>query len=223
MLVKRVTRESKIAAKSFNRLCKNEITQMNNAFSTSVYIIGNGFKRAVDAEDDICVECGKLLMNACNTIQASFEILRAGYILQPGMLLRSVIETFSVISYVITVSTGYQQLIDGEIDGNKTIKYGKKVIPTLGKLHGLLSNNFVHTSKLHSDFNIILEYKEMTEPLRINLDMIKAAIWHIEVISELVYFHYFEGHEYWKRLGENQYAFDLTPRTRKKINEFFGV
>lgn len=221
MLIKRLHRESNKIAKSFDNFCKVDLVEISRLFSEAVYLIGNGNKRYVGQNYETKISCGKLLINAMNTIQASVELLRSGYILQPGMLLRSVIETVSTISYFMIEPEGYKKYVEGKLDVNKTIKYGKQVIPPLGNIHSFLSNNFVHISSLHGDFNIVTEYKEMTEPLSINLSMIKTAIWLIFIISELVYYDYVDKHLYWERLEGNGYKFELTGEIKEWMKDFF--
>ncbi len=131
MLINRYARDSVNVAKSFDKLCEAQMKKISELYSKSVYYIGDGFVRSVENSDEIGVECGKLLMNAMQTITASVELLRNGYILQPGMLLRSIVETFSLISYILLESTAFNEFKGGKIDINSTIKYGKKVFPPL--------------------------------------------------------------------------------------------
>lgn len=101
MLINRYSRDSVNVAKSFDKLCEAQMKKISELYSKSVYYIGDGFVRSADDAYDIGIECGKLLMNGMQTITGSVELLRNGYILQPGMLLRSVVETFSLISYIL--------------------------------------------------------------------------------------------------------------------------
>lgn len=210
MLIKRCKRDSPKIARSFDRVCRDEISEMSERYAMCVSRIGDGFFRSMEAEDDFAIECSKLLMNASKTIGASFELLRAGYFLQPGMLLRSVVEVFCLISFIHIEEDGFKKYKeDGKFDINKTIRYGKELIPPLGYFQGMLSNEFVHIGDLHTDLSSIAEYTEMIPPLRVNLDIIKTAIWLTYIISELSFFQYFETHEFWTQKGENQFALDI--------------
>lgn len=162
MLLKRIHRESTKIGKSFDDLCRVELLEISKIFSEAACLISDGFIESVERNNEAKITCGKLLMNATNTIQASVELLRLGYTLQPGMLLRSVIETVSTISYFMIEPEGHKKYLEGKLDANKTIKYGKQVIPPLGNIQGFLSNNFVHISSLHGDFNIAKEFKDVT-------------------------------------------------------------
>lgn len=222
MLTKRMHRDSRKIAKSFDKLCNDELLEINKMYSESIYLIGDGFVRATKEDSQIKIISGKLLMNASHTIQASVELLRLGYILQPGMLLRSVVETFCTVSYFILEAEGLQKYIDGKLDVNKTIIYGKKVVPPIGRFQGMLSNKFVHIGQLHGDFNFIIDYKEMSNPLRINLNLIKVAIWLVYVIGELVYYDYFSQHKYWVKIDVNKYEFEQNDETKEWMDIFIN-
>lgn len=221
MLLKRIHRDSIKIGKSFDKLCKVELVEISKLFSEAVCLISDGFMSSADQDNEVKITSGKLLFNACNTIQASVELLRLGYILQPGMLLRSVIETVSTISYFMIESEGHRKYLEGKLDVNSTIKYGKQVIPPLGHIQGFLSKNFVHIGELHGDFNIASEYKEMTYPLSMNLSIIKAATWLTYVISELVFYDSVDEHKYWQSLEGNGYKFELTDEIKEWMKTFF--
>lgn len=222
MLIKRMHRESIKIGKSFDKICKVELLEISKLFSECIFVISTGFMSSVDQSDELRITSGKLLMNATRTIQASVELLRLGYILQPGMLLRSIIETVSTISYFLMESEGHQKYLDGNFDVNKTIKYGKQVIPRLGCIQGFLSNNFVHISELHGDFNLVTEYKEITEPLSLNLSLIRSATWLTYVISELVFYDSIDEHKYWQRVEGNGYKFEQTDEVKEWMKHYFG-
>lgn len=210
MLTKRYTRDSKRIAETFDVLCDSEMKILNELYSKCICRISDGFLRATVNKDEFAMECGKLLMNATKTIQASVELLRTGYILQPSMLIRSTVEVFSLIAYMKIKPQGYNEFKNGEVNINKTIAYGKEIVPLLGLFQGLLSNNFVHISDLHTEFNNINEYTEMDGPLELNLNIIHTAIWLTDTISELIFYEYFEEHEFWKHKSgrEYEYKFD---------------
>ncbi|WIV20240.1 hypothetical protein QPK24_05955 [Paenibacillus polygoni] len=221
MLQKRIQRDSNTIGKSFDKLCSDELVQMGELFSKANYLISNAFFRANHKEDEMKVTSSKLLMNAASTIQAAVELLRIGYTLQPCMLLRSVIETISTVAYFMMEPGGHQVYLDGKLDVNKTIKYGKQLIPNLGQLQGILSNHFVHISSLHSDLNGITKHIEITPPLRINLNMIKVCTWCLFVTSEVTFYDYFDDHKYWIKVAEGQYKFIQSDDDKKWMSEFF--
>ncbi len=223
MLIKRIHRDSGKIAKSFDKLCNEELIEISELFSRSAYMVGDGLVRAVHDDNEIKITSSKLLMNALITIQASVELLRKGYILQPGMLLRSTVEAVSTVAYFLIEEDGYIKYKDGKLNVNKTIKYGKQVIPPLGYIQGFLSNKFVHIDNLHSENNTVTEYNEMIEPLRINLGLIKASTWLVYVVSELTFYDYFNEHIFWSKIAENGYKFEITPKEKIWMNNFFKI
>ncbi len=220
MLIKRCKREAPRVARSFDKLCKDEIPVLSLNFSRCAQRIGDGFHRAVDDNDEMAIESGQLLMNALKTIEASYELLRNGYILQPAMLLRSVIEVFCLIAYFNIQEGGFNEFkTNKKFDINKTVWHGKQLIEPLGQFQGMLSNNFVHISELHSAFNIVEEYKEMTDPLKMNLDFLRISIWITYIVSELAFIKHFEEHEFWNRVEE--YKYELNPT--KDMDKWLGL
>ncbi|KWX74833.1 hypothetical protein [Paenibacillus jilunlii] len=220
MLQKRIQRDSNIIGKSFDKLCHDELSQMGELFSKATFLISNGFFRANQEESELKLTSSKLLMNASITIQAAVELLRTGYTLQPCMLLRSVIETISTVAYFLMEPDAHQVYLDGKLDVNKTIRYGKQLIPNLGYLQGILSNHFVHISSLHSDLNGITKHIEVTQPLRVNLNMIKVCMWCLFVTSEVTFYDYFDDHIYWTKISEIEYKFKQNEEEKKWMSEF---
>lgn len=221
ILIKRVKRESERVGKSFDKLCFDKMEELSHLYSNCVYHMADGFMCAVDKKNEIAIDCGRLLFNAAKTIEASFELIRSGYILQPGMLLRSVVEVFSLISYIQIDEQAYTKFKEGKVDINKTIKFGKQLIPPLGRFQGLLSSKFVHISELHSDFNIVTEYKEMIEPLELNLAMIKVGIFITSIITELVFYDYFDSHEFWEKINKREFKLNTGDNASEWFEDIF--
>lgn len=92
MLINQIKRDSKKIEKSFDKLCKNDIDKISELFSYAQIIILNAFRFSVDEKDDKRLTCSKLLLNASNSLVASVELLRKGFVLQPGMIIRNIIE-----------------------------------------------------------------------------------------------------------------------------------
>ncbi|MEK4073559.1 hypothetical protein MHI01_06610 [Paenibacillus sp. FSL M7-0656] len=220
MLQKRIQRDSFGIAKSFDKVYSNELIPISELFSKANYIISNSFFRANYEDDSVKVTCTQLMMNAAATIQSSVELLRLGYTLQPCMLLRSVIETISTVAYFIIEPEGHKIYQDGKLDVNKTIKYGKQLIPNLGSLQGLLSNHFVHISSLHSELNGLTKHTKNNQPTRINLNMIMVCTWCLYVTSEIVFYDYFDEHIYWNKIDEGQFKFEQSEEDKKWMSEF---
>lgn len=176
---------------------------------------------ALDNEENRKSTCSKLLFNASNSVIASVEILRKGFILQPGMIIRNIVETVSTVCYIMLEEDGHEKFITGNLDSTDTIKYGKKVIEPIGRINGLLSKQFVHISSLYHDINPLIEYTEKNEPLDLNIEFIKSATWLIYVVSELVFYDILDEHYYWNKISEYAYAYNPSLETRQWAENFF--
>ncbi|UWG96232.1 hypothetical protein LPY66_15180 [Dehalobacter sp. DCM] len=223
MLINQIKRDSKKIEKSFDKLCGSDIEKISEFFSQAQFLIVNAFRVSVDKEDDRRLTCSKLLLNASNSLVASIELLRKGFVLQPGMIIRNILETICTVCYIILEDDGHEKFISGKLDSTYTVKYGKKVIEPIGRMNGLLSNQFVHMSDLRNDINPLVEYKEKTEQLTINIGFIKSATWLIYVASELVFYNVLDDHLYWNKISEYGYEYNPSEETKKWMEEFFGI
>ncbi len=223
MLLKRIKKDSPKVSRSFDRICHNEIHEISDLFSRISFLASNGYYIAEKVKDDMRITSSQLIINALSTIQAALETLRLGYILQPGILLRSVIETISTVAYFIIVPEGFSIYSDGKLDANKTIKYGKQVVPDLGSFHGILSNHYVHINEIHTQLSGLTEFNEMTDDLKINLGLIKATIWSLFVATEFAFCSYFSGINYWRIISENEIMYQESEDAKKWKSDFFKI
>jgi hypothetical protein len=97
MLVNQVRREAPKIGESFDRLCSQELESMSELCSQVWFYLYSGFSEAVANDDELRMASGELLLNALNTFVAAVELLRSGYWLQAGILIRNVVETISTV------------------------------------------------------------------------------------------------------------------------------
>lgn len=60
----------------------------------------------------------------------------------------------------------------------------------------------------------------MIEPLKLNLDLVRTSIWITAIITELVYYEYFQEHEFWNRKSKNEYELNINSNIDKWINNY---
>lgn len=221
MLINQIKRDSKKIERSFDKICEKDIEKISELFSQAQFLIVNAFRVSVDEKDDKKFTCSKLLLNASNSLVASVELLRKGFVLQPGMIIRNVIETICTVCYIILEDDGHEKFNSGKLDSTITVRYGKKVIEPIGRMNGLLSNQFVHIGHLHNDMNPLIEYKERTEQLIINIGFIKSATWLIYVASELVFYDVLDEHIYWNKISKYGYEYNPSHDAKKLMEDFF--
>lgn len=133
MLTTRVNRDTKKIQKSFDKINPDRIKFLDKFYSMTVSYIDFS-KNSI--KDEKLLNYYSLLLNAANTITASFETLRNGYIMQSPVLLRSVSETFCLISVISSDDESYNKFLNDKLDINSTIKPAKKLIPQIGVFQG---------------------------------------------------------------------------------------
>lgn len=154
--------------------------------------------------------CLRLLINANQTLIAALQTLRAGFRLQPGILVRSVLEALSTVLYILKTPEGLTRFKAGKLDSAKTIGPASKVLPPLGRMYGFFSKHFVHLGSPHLEPNPLSNYSERDEVLKLNLSFMKVSLWLLYIVGELVTFE--KGStSYWKHVGGGRFEFNPWP------------
>jgi len=91
MLLNQLRRDGPKIEASFDRLCENDLIQLSALLSKTNGLVYSGLTVASREEDELRIACAQLLMNASNSFGAAVAVLRMGYVLQPGIILRSLL------------------------------------------------------------------------------------------------------------------------------------
>lgn len=162
-----------------------------------------------------------LLQNASQSGLAALELVRRGFRLEPGILVRANLEQLSVVCHIAINPNDACLLQAGQISSTKTISSAKKVIPPFGQLYGLLSRYFAHVSHLHHDYlNPITTYEAGDEALEMNFRFIRSAVWMQLVVSEFALFDSLSGHRYFRRLTADSLIFAPSEPERAWMTQF---
>ncbi|MGC2423958.1 MAG: SEC-C metal-binding domain-containing protein [Nitrospirota bacterium] len=218
ILINQLKREGKKITDSFDKVCSNDIKEISELYCNAYGIIHEGINNTKDKEK---LTAGVLLLNALSTHFTAIQALRNGFLLQPGILIRHIIESVSTVLYLMQDEKGLEQLENGKLDSTKTINWAKKVFPFFGKIYGLFSNNFAHIGKFHTYFNPILEYTEKSEGLTANIGFLKSSLWLIFVTAEVTFYSNISVHRYWKKLDERAYAYQPSNEGLRWFKQFF--
>lgn len=147
MLMNRVDREGRIVAESFDRLTREAVEHLESMYRRIGAVLYLGLNRAKSEGDDHRQACSIILTNALKSLTAAFALLRTGWRLQPYLCLRNALETVSVAVHLMKHPDDLAKLRAGTLDTPKTVSTAKQAVPHIGRLYGVISNEFVHIGK----------------------------------------------------------------------------
>jgi hypothetical protein len=184
-LINQLRRDGPKIARSFDRLTKDDLTATGELLAKVSGMLRRDLRRLND--DDIQAVSARLLANAMSSFIASVEVARHGFRRQYGSLARPLVEALTTILYLQLEEDGLDIFLAGKLNSTKTISKAKAVLPPIGWLYGLLSNEFVHIGPNHAKFEPVFEYKEVDEALKFIGAMMRGNAWLIYVVAELVF------------------------------------
>jgi hypothetical protein len=223
MLVNQIRRDAPRIAASFDRLWGGELERMSDLFSKTLVHLFAG-RRVADAnEDTLRHECAGVLSNALKSYSAAVELLRNGYRLQPGILIRSILEGVSAVLHLFINRGDLSIFLSGDLKSSRTITTAKKVLPEYGQAYGFFSDNFIHIGEPHRMDHYLVPYTDSAdEAVRFNLVCLRWSIWLLFVTSELVFFDTAGPPRYWRRTDADSYAFDPSPEEQRWFEKFMS-
>lgn len=220
ILVNQLKRDSRKIEQSFDKLCKEEIEELSRLQSNVAALIFAGIAKTTKRGDELRLNCGQLLMNATNSFTAAVHVLRSGYLLQPPVLIRNILENLAVVIHLIINPNDLKKIKGGKFPSSKTISSAKKAIPPFGQFYGQLSNHFTHISSLYYLIHPPLEYKEFNDPLKLNLSFLRAILWLLYVSTELTFYNLVSKPRYWKYLGKGAFVYNPNDDEKKWQQSF---
>ncbi|MCT8272038.1 hypothetical protein [Xanthomonas translucens] len=228
VLTNQITRDAELIAKSFDKLHGEDLKAISKQFAHSFGLLTSGLIKATQEDDDLRIACGELLQNALNSIAAAAYLLRGGFVLQPGPVIRSCMEALAVVLHLIQFQEDLKAHRAHNFDSTRAIASAKTVFPPFGRIYGLLSKEFTHIGQLHKQFTPIREYTKGYEPLDLNLQFVTSAVWMCYVTCELAFLDVVAAPRYWSELpapSTNQvaYAFNPGPEEKAWMEKFLGI
>ena len=222
MLLNQLRRDGPKIEASFDKLCENNLRELSGFFSTTLGLLFAGLRVATRHDQPLRVACAELLMNACHSFGAAVAILRLGYVLQPGIIIRSILEAVSTVLHLLQNPSDLASYRDGTLQSPKTFAAAKRAIPPLGNLYGYFSDNFAHIGHLHKSATILSEFNERHDALEVNLGFLRIAAWLLYVAVELLFHELLEQSRYW-RPAPNGYVYDPSDEEREWMTAFFRM
>lgn len=219
-LTQHLQAEARAVEESFDRLCGEDLRRISALHSRIYNLLGTGLLRAQRQNDECREFCACLLFNATHTIMAALEILRRGYTMQPGVLLRNAIETLSTAHYLVKMEDGLTQYRNGTLESPSTIAVAKELFPAYGRWYGAFSEHFAHIGPTWLQVRLPLPYTERSEELDANIMYIKAFLWLTYFFSELPFCDLLPKPLYWNPTGDRTCRHVATPEGDTLKREF---
>lgn len=219
VLVNQVTRDAESIGQSFDAIHKDELMELSEQFAFCFALLTSGMIKANQEDDSLRIACAELLANTLNSLAAATHLLRGGFILQPGIVIRSCIESLAVVLHLMQHQSDVDAFKAHKFDSTRAISSAKRVFPPFGQLYGAFSKEFVHVGQLHKQLTHIRKYTERNEPLLINLKFIAMGIWMSYVTCELTFLDVVAMPRYWSEMSTdmpNQTAFCYNPSPDEK-------
>jgi hypothetical protein len=218
-LANQLQRDGPKIARSFDRLAKDDIAQTSILLAQTSGLLQPHLGRSGD--DDLKAVSARLLANATSSFIASVEVARHGFRRQYESIARPLIEALTTILHIQMEPEGLDQFLSGKLNSAKTISSGKKVLPPIGWLYGLLSNEFVHIGPNHAKFEPVFEYKEGEEPLQFICAVMRGNAWLIYVTAELVFHDEISAPRYWRSHGNGKFEYAPSDTEMSWLKTFF--
>lgn len=223
MVLNQLRREGPKIAESFDNNFERDLKEISEQFSLTFALLACGTMRSCNTDEaPVRSRCCPLLLNASQTIIAALDVLRHGFRLQPGVLMRSAIETICVVVSLFTGQTSLQNYDAGVLSSPKAVTHAKRVIPILGELYGFFSREFAHLGNLHKELHSWDLFAGDDEAAAINLSFVKLGLNLLTATTELVLYEYTPDHRYWKKLGTGHYGFEPSEAEKEWQSQFLG-
>lgn len=207
---------------SFDALCHDDVRQISALCVEALLYCTPGTNHAFATGDPLGQTNGQLLQNAVTAVTGSLTVARAGFRLEPGMIMRSTIEMVAVVFHLAQHPNDLGRVRAGQFDSAIALRAAKKALPPFGQTYGLFSKQFTHVGALHTTLQPVTPYEEDDEALKVNMLGIKLTCWLIYAATELVFNQMVDTPRYWHPIGQRGYAYNPSPSEQEWFSEFFG-
>jgi hypothetical protein len=206
-LINQFKRDGPKIEASFDRLCMPDLEALSELASQAAGILFAGLSKATSNGDALRTQCAELTVNALNAFSAAVQALRSGYLLAPGIVMRNVVETLAVVAHLMTEPKDLPRFQAGRFSSTSALASAKKMIPVFGHWYGFLTEQFSHIGKIHHSIQPVRPYEERSEPLQLNLSMLRVSLWLTYITAELLFLDCTVSPRYWRRVGDGTYVY----------------
>ncbi|HCC50170.1 MAG: hypothetical protein A2550_03355 [Candidatus Jacksonbacteria bacterium RIFOXYD2_FULL_43_21] len=217
---------SEIASK-FDNKYDTFLSELGDEIATSFNILHGVINREEKNQlKDNDFQAALIYWTGLNTYIAALELFRRGYLIEPLMLIRNILEIYSAALDIHLNPTKLKILLHtpARFNSTKSISLAKKVQPLIGNMYGMLSDSVTHFSILHTVPNASStplciggmfdsegqKYKKLTKPcFLLVLNIMNSLL-------ELTFFNEVSEHRFWKKVDLNTYRFNPIDRIKEQ-------
>ena len=197
ILINQLKRDSVTIAESFDRLCSEDICVISALLAQASAITFSGLHAKGRNNKELQTWSVEMLINISNSLSAAVLVLRAGYLLTPGVILRNAVEAMAVCIHGLQCPQDLQKIKDGSFNTPIAVSTANKVILPFGQMYGLLSKQFTHISSLHQSIKPLRPYEAGEPGLALNLKILRAVMWLHYVVVEFAFIDLLDQPRYW--------------------------
>ncbi|TSC92390.1 MAG: hypothetical protein CEN89_726 [Candidatus Berkelbacteria bacterium Licking1014_7] len=221
---------------NIQHISKNASSMVDNKFQNEIDIIVEKLSKTfhilniiVNYTDqkkvsDIKFDSNILLWQGANALVGSLQLIRQGYLIEPNILNRYVVESLTLAIDLFTNPNHYQKFKDGKLSGEKCITSAKKVIRVIGQIYGILSqmthpqSSILGTYFVRNRNTMLIGGGVLKETLhRVGLNLgILGFVTHVFLGGvELIFYDFVPCHRFWVKQGGNLYKWQPNDREKK--------
>lgn len=228
MLLNQLTRDALEIAESFDKAFMSEFKVLSREYSLCSALVYIGRARAAAENDAVREECSTILINSLSSLAAALTLLRSGFTIQPGMIIRTCIEALAVVLHVLQYPDEMDRFRSGKLKSTKAISTAGKILPVFGRLYGSFSKKFTHIGEFHWNVNPVKQHDKGDTALLLNLQFISSGIWLAYVTAELMFIDCVESPRYWKeqkstKQGHSAYSYEPDDEEVEWMERFFNI
>jgi hypothetical protein len=220
ILVNQLKRDSVTIAESFDRHCSEDVGAFSALFAQASAITLSGLHAKGRKNTELQTWSVEMLINVGNSLSAAVLVLRAGYSLTPGIILRNAVEAMAVCIHGLQCPQDLQKIKDGSFNTPAAVTTAKKVILPFGQMYGLLSDQFTHISPLHQSIKPLLPYEAGEPGLVLNLKTLRAVMWLYYIVVEFAFIDLLDQPRYWHREPPNKAIYNPSKEEQAWLQEF---
>lgn len=198
MLSNQIRRDALKIQNSFDVYWNSELVRIDEQYSKACSLIYAVLTTDCYKENIRLVRSAELLTNATNSFTAAALLLRSGFVLQPGILLRTLIESVAIAINLCTDEQALEKYEAGRLDSGYAVKCARAVFPQIAKLYGYYSNQFSHVGEMHKAFTSVTDYAKEDIRVDANISMLKCCALTLYMTAELLYPDFVTAPRYWK-------------------------
>lgn len=218
-------------AQKFDELYSEEIEDISEelsiSFNNSLIIINYENQKEISDND---FQSALLFWSSANTIIASLELFRRGYVREPLIILRHSLEVMSTAYCVHKNPEMARYFLQGlkgskNIASTKNISEAKKIQPMIGRMYGMLSQTVSHVSALH-----VVPHGSKSAPLcvgglydpeeqkygPIDLSMILTSTEILNSLIEVAFINKMKNIRFWERIGNDTLEYKPLSEIKKR-------